>query len=364
MIGAMNTHLLEAYDSELPVVQVAQSIDITAETQADTGLQPVADIRKGHDCCDCCCCLEPCYSHYVTAEGLFWGRGNATQIQPLVVRNPPAMSTNDPGFGYEPGLRFTFGITRGPNCCCDAWEFGYLGLWDSDASAVVTDANNLRAAGILGVGIVNGFVNSDTMRAEYSSNLNSFEANCVKFCCRRYCVDTATRRRELDVMYGFRYASFSEDFALASDNIPRQVNAIYSVSASNDLYGAQLGARWRGYRNRLGIEAVGKAGIYYNVASQQQTIVDQLPNNPFVLRKATGTSSDVAFLGEFGLSLLYEFLPAMTLRCGYSLLLLEGVALAPDQMDFATLPPGGGTAVNVHGGVLYHGVNFGLEFRH
>ncbi len=212
------------------------------------------------------------------------------------------------------------------------------------------------------------------MRADYSSELNSFEANCVK-CCYRCCWTdcgkgsgkgscghgAVTHRRELDVLCGFRYVSFDEGLILASDNDREQVDARYDLGTDNDLYGLQLGARWRGYRNRLGLEALGKAGIYYNDASQRQILVDQLPSNPVQLRDAWDSSSDVAFLGELGLTLLYEVTPALTLRGGYSLLWIEGVALAPDQLDVALV---GGDRIDMAGGVFYHGASLGLEFRH
>jgi PAS domain S-box-containing protein len=41
---------------------------------------------------------------------------------------------------------------------------------------------------------------------------------------------------------------------------------------------------------------------------------------------------------------------------------IEGVALAPNQLDF-TNTPDSGTDVHTNGGVFFHGVNLGLEAR-
>ena len=142
-----------------------------------------------------------------------------------------------------------------------------------------------------------------------------------------------------------------------------QVDARYNVAANNDLYGMQLGARWREHRNRLGLEAFGKAGLYYNVASEHHAAVEQIPSNPFPYPSSTNSVGDVAFLGELGLALLYEISPALTLRAGYSVLWLEGVALAPDQLDYG-FPPEAGEQIDSAGGVFYHGASIGLEFRH
>lgn len=337
----------------------------------------------GCDSIGCCepsgCCKPPWYKYYVQADALFWQRGNSSFDQPLVVtsNNDPVLTSRDLDFDYDPGLRVTLGVVRGPCGCCSAWEFGFLGLWESGTSAQAFDPDNLNAAGLLGFGVVNGFVNADAMRAEYSSDLYSFEANCVK-CLRRDCWEACdlgcddccdavvgprncvNRRSEIDLLYGLRYVRFEEDFALVSDNLRDQVDARYDVDTINNLYGFQIGARWREYRNRLGLEAVGKAGIYFNDASQRQSILDQLPSNPVSLRDASDSSSDVAFLGEVGISLLYELNPSWTLRAGYSLLWLEGVALAPDQLDFNLV---GGDRVDVAGGVFYHGATVGIEYR-
>ena len=377
LAAAPDTHFLGASEPEFPTVWVAA---LSPEQSAVQDCAIGGKCDKSSCCYDSGCCTVPWYSCYVQAEALFWARDNSSFNQPLVVNGNdyPVMRARDLDFDYEPGVRVTLGIVRGPCHCCYAWEFGYLGLWDSNASSTVTGLDNLYAPGDLGNGSVNGFVNADKMRADYSSELNSFEANCVK-CCYRCCWTdcgkgcgkgsgkgscghgAVTHRRELDVLCGFRYVSFDEGLILASDNAREQVDARYDLGTDNDLYGLQLGARWRGYRNRLGLEALGKAGIYYNDASQRQILVDQLPSNPVQLRDAWDSSSDVAFLGELGLTLLYEVTPALTLRGGYSLLWIEGVALAPDQLDFALV---GGNRIDMAGGAFYHGASLGLEFRH
>ena len=50
--------------------------------------------------------------------------------------------------------------------------------------------------------------------------------------------------------------------------------AYYNVQTSNNLYGAQVGARTRRWGTKLGWEATGKAGIFANDAQQEQYILD------------------------------------------------------------------------------------------
>ena len=50
------------------------------------------------------------------------------------------------------------------------------------------------------------------------------------------------------------------------------------------------------------------------------------------------------------------------LRAGYNLMWIEGVATAPDQLDFTDTAQSG-TIVQTKGGEFFHGVNLGLEAR-
>ena len=58
----------------------------------------------------------------------------------------------------------------------------------------------------------------------------------------------------------------------------------------------------------------------------------------------------------------YELNKRVSVRAGYNLLWIEGVALAPDQLDF-TFTSTSGTALNDGGGVFLHGVSVGIEAR-
>jgi hypothetical protein len=49
------------------------------------------------------------------------------------------------------------------------------------------------------------------------------------------------------------------------------------------------------------------------------------------------------------------------LRTGYNLIWIEGLALAPDQLDFSNT--GDDAELQDGGGVFLHGVNIGLEGR-
>ena len=117
----------------------------------------------------------------------------------------------------------------------------------------------------------------------------------------------------------------------------------------------------RRWQNRFGWEAAGKAGIFANDAQQKQTVTD-FPNFP--LRPTVSSSRDgVAFLGEINPSALYRLTNVWNLRAGYNVIWIEGLALAPDQLDFNFATTPSGNQLHNDGGMFLHGVNVGLEAR-
>ena len=84
----------------------------------------------------------------------------------------------------------------------------------------------------------------------------------------------------------------------------------------------------------------------------------------FPLRPTVSSSSGgVAFVGEINLSALYRLTDVWNLRAGYNAIWIEGLALAPDQLDFNFATAPGGNQLHNGGGMFLHGVNVGLEAR-
>jgi len=136
--------------------------------------------------------------------------------------------------------------------------------------------------------------------------------------------------------------------------------AFNDVWTRNDLYGGQLGARWRCCHGGWSWEATGKGGLYGNSEGEKQTVVD-FPNFP--LRPLTsGSGSTLSFVGELNLSGIYQLNDVWGIRAGYNVMWIEGVALAPDQLDFSFTSTSG-SQIQRNGGIFLHGVNIGLEAR-
>ena len=135
----------------------------------------------------------------------------------------------------------------------------------------------------------------------------------------------------------------------------------YQVRTNNNLLGVQLGTRARRCWGRWRVEGTGKAGVFANLANQASPAIFDYPG--VVLRPDTNDSTTrTAFVGWLNATAIYQLNSTWGVRAGYNVIWLEGVALAPDQLDFANTPTSG-SSIHTAGGVLLHGVNIGLEGR-
>jgi hypothetical protein len=288
-------------------------------------------------------------------EALYLDRDQGSRDQVVVIdelnENQPLFGTGDVSFDFEPGSRATWGIGCDPCSPCSAWEFSYMGICDWSGSASVSGEGNLGVVGDLGL-VTNAFSGADRISLDYSSELYSFEANCVK--CYQRCCD------RLEFLCGFRYLALYEDFAINASDFSEGDGA-YKIRTRNDLFGLQTGVRFRRSRRLIQWEVLGKVGIYGNSAEQSQVVTDFPPG--FVVRSHRGNhDGDAAFVGELGANVICPVNGIWAVRAGYSLLWLAGVALAPDQLDFTNVPSSG-TRIDHTGNALFHGVSLGLEAR-
>jgi len=308
-------------------------------------------------------CPPPRSRWSVQADVLFWDRiGNACDqvlaidLNSTVPGANTVLSTNDLDFSMEPGWRILVGFRPDPCSalgCCSALEFSYFGVYDWEDSAAAVGDQNLAIPGALGLA-ANNFLLADEIRAIYRSRLNNVEANCIKSCC----IDPCT---QVDFLLGFRFLALNEDFSLIGTDALEGTSS-YDISTSNYLYGLQMGGRMTRQMQQWSLQFTGKAGVFLNDAGQSQIVTDFPPNpNDLIARNVPGVSdTSAAMLGEVDLTLVRRITNAWSLRLGYSVLGLGGLALAPDQLDF-TLTPVSGTNLATNGFVLFHGAHAGLE---
>jgi hypothetical protein len=359
--------------SGIGLVNWAEPLDYDEFTKEDFG-----DKSSCGDYCSAC----PCAYGYV--EFLFLERVNCGGGQPLIIRgendfpNLPietvALNSSDLNFHYDPAMRVVLG-----HRLHNGWaiEGGYFGFCDSDASAYLSTSSEDEYLRVPDGEFLNVFGDGDRFWVDYSSQLHSGELNLV--CCNGCCSSYGGKGkgdgkggscgyccRTFEWFVGFRYLNLSERFRIRGERDLDQTGGdtgtetgYYDVRTRNNLYGPQIGARVRRWNQRWGWETTGKVGIFGNDARQRQEMYD-FPDFPAVENSASG--GQVAFLGELNFTGIYRLNEVWNLRAGYNLIWIGGVALAPDQLDFAWEIPAG-DRLDRTGGLFLHGVSCGIEAR-
>ena len=293
--------------------------------------------------------------------------------------NNTLLSTSDFDSTFNPGLQATVG---GRFANGRVVEFDYMGLYGGSESSAAANAdpnaflifpNNLAG---------NVFVDMDRVQVDHSTSFSSFALNALSgggssdVKCGAGCSEIGCGKggcgkggcgdvhcQSLSWFAGFRYIDFSDRLNISAQRIVGGMveNGTYNTTTDNNLYGAQLGARWRRTSGRFGWDATGFGGIFYNDASQTQSVTD-FPN--FAIRPTVSDDKgEVAFAGGGSLSALYSLNNVWNLRTGYSVLWIEDLALAPNQLDFNFSAAQSGSQLHNDGSLLLHGLTAGLEAR-
>jgi hypothetical protein len=320
----------------------------------------------GNNPCDSSCdeCNNRWPKWYVQAESTFLWRDNRSGVQPVVQSIAPAttiFNTHSADFDTGIGPRILLGMRTTE---CDAWEVQYFSALDFSGQADIDSPGNLAAPGDLAN--LSGWNQADAMHVDYTSELHNVEINYVHTWGR------------LSVLGGFRFVRLSDDFGLQTKSIisgsgtsafddigadaielPSSTNN-YHVHSENNLYGAQLGARYRVCCERFFGEFTGKAGLFGNDLNQSQYLTAN--GGTQVVRNFTVYDSTTALVADMNISAGFQLNCVWAFRCGYNLMWLDQVALAADQLNF-TLASGAGTQVEKRGDVFLQGIDIGLEGR-
>lgn len=134
----------------------------------------------------------------------------------------------------------------------------------------------------------------------------------------------------------------------------------WTTIATNNLYGVQIGAKatiWEA--GRLSLEGAVKAGLFNNRAEHVSLV--SMQKQIFSAQAATNAA---AFVGEGGLAVKYQLSEAVALKLGYEALWLNGIALAPGQIQKVSTTPTTVSAqgVNCRSSTLFQGLTFGVDY--
>jgi hypothetical protein len=326
---------------------------------SDLDYMPVADEACMNELRRCCCC--PAWTHYAIFDVLFLQRNNQIGNQPLVFTDAgvPVMTAQQLQPSLATGVRLFYGSLFTDRL---GWEVGYTGIYGMFGDAVVNGNGNLQLPPDLG-NVVNNFNDADQVRATYWSTLNIAEFNLFCYDCCEECGPPAGRPNChcINYLVGFVWAGLNEQASLTSLCCTPPEAASYTVNASTNYFGPQIGMRGRREWQRWAVEGWWKTAVCgTNVYQSQQPIVGTItgPERGAISASDTG----VGFIGSINGTVIYRLTEVWGLRAGYNFYWLTNAGLAPNQWDFAT-NTGAGTGINDNGGLFLQGANLGVEAR-
>lgn len=293
---------------------------------------------------------------------------NDNGTQSVLTDDFNVLSTDDLDFDYQAGMRIS--IVR-PSNTGSEMEVSYFGLNEWSSNRFLASATPGLGTGDLrfpfdartsGAPIDNrAFDDADSVSIDYDSEIHNVELNI-----RESIGD------DLKLLAGIRWLNLNEHFDLTTADTfvgPTIVNGLYEVRTENHLLGAQLGLiTSQCLTDKASLDLAGKAGLYANFA-RQRTYVENDTGRAFpgvnnVLRDFDDSAEEAAFIGELSAALNYKLRDNLTARGGVQLMWLQGVALAPEQLDYQTadyLVGAPNKPLNNDGLIFYYGFFAGLE---
>lgn len=347
-----------AEDIEFPInlrmvsdTEVAESSDLEACGVACTCCQP---------CCKPCACKLCCGCGWtVTTDLMFLRRTDADDYTIITdqISGAEVANVKDLDFDHEVVPRIFLTRNRQDfsnpgSFCCFYWEIGYFGSDSPNASdtPVAPTSPVFQAPGtpLASSGPGNLF------RLNYGTDFHSAEFNirkdwsdCVGF------------------LIGYRWFELSDD--LFVDEVGNATGDILQVDTNNHMHGFQVGTDLVllqiGTSYRFHIDTYVRAGLLFNSADQNTYAPGLSPFAPTFVDRINAEDDHTSFVGELGITGVYEVTDRIALRAGYSALWLEGVALAPDQIPVTDLAVPGSAVLDTGGSLFFHGALAGLQFR-
>jgi hypothetical protein len=330
--------------------------------------QTADDVSCATGGCQRCCrnpcgCSWPC-GWYWSAEALWLRREIGSQVNISVddERDVFVLNTHALDFDYEPGIRIMLGrvISSTPV----AIEGGYFGLHNwHDSASVTSPGNDLDPYWGDDQEAVHAesFEEAYQHRISYSSRLHSAELSVRRWLTPGFSVLAGVRY--IKVRERFHY--FSQDDEPGADD---EDIGFYNINTDNGLIGTQLGFRYEHCPTacfRWGLQS--KFGLMSNFAEQESRFVSTpSPGPPTRPRIDLQTHEDGQRFSSFidaGLYFSWRMTGCLALRGGYNVFFVNGLALAPDQLDTSPVRFNSrGDLYRDNASVVYHGPSVGLEW--
>lgn len=272
----------------------------------------------------------------------------------------PALDASQLQTGMAAGPKLTLMRTADDGC---GWEAAWFRAQSFTGSQRLspTDAGYAVAEGTSLYG--NDFVDLDAVAVESSSAIQSFE----------WLARLPSWTNRLIWTTGFRWLEW-RDRVVIGDTYRDLITSEaffdrYDTSTINSLYGLQIGADavvWRP-SSRFRVDGVAKAGVYGNNARQSSAYTTDGLGVAETLSVATAMAR-TAFVGEVGVTAVWQVTDRFAARLGYTGYWLGGIASATRQLPIQDLvinpppdPPTVRGATDTGSSVFVQGITLGLE---
>jgi hypothetical protein len=174
----------------------------------------------------------------------------------------------------------------------------------------------------------------------------------------------------MSYLYGLRYMQIDERFHFGGVGttdtfdpsgtlINSQTNTgDYDIGAHNNLLGLQFGAdmTFRECRWSWGVSS--RMGPFINFADQESWIASG-PVGEQTLQRLADAKHVASLMGQVGFFATWKFRPNLVGRASYDFTWVTGLALAPEQIQFAENPV---NHVNTNGTLFEQGISLSLEW--
>ena len=263
--------------------------------------------------------LEPRWPMWIiSGEAIFLRRRNTHEIPLIASSGSAPLTTDDLRSDFAPGIRLR---SEGRPFERLGVELAFSTMDDWSATA---SRDGEVILGLPGVSLPSV---SGRHTLLYESTWDSVGV-CIKFYQRRWLAWTV----------GASWMQF-EDLLNGSRSTGGPPESIYRVATSNNLLGFETGTelRWSPRAGRFWIDGEVKAAIYQVdgdaelfISSSLTSAVDTLDDIP---SQGSLKQSDVAFSGRCRFGFGYRILENWTCHFGYEVFWVDGIALAPAQLE-------------------------------
>lgn len=364
-------------------------------------------------CDDAACCApcRPCPRFYAYGGALVLGRAN--QSDRAITQNSPGdfstiLSTSQAEQDWSAGFETRLGwVLPG---CCNAFEFGYWGIFPEDPSSCGCGHDFTGGiAPALGLNLDqvwydDGLGNSRsvydwmststgthrlTRGFEYhSAELNflgntqawgavPFGAGCGDCNGCIPCGSCGPRRWQFGWLGGLRYFQFNEALLLETDFDDESLNGTddfdelaYAVNTNNTLLGFQFGGQGSWYIHpRFSVYGGGRFGVFNNYVRSTQYLSGDagdafindgaFAGDPY---RFTAAENVLACVGQLDLGLRYQLGRHWSITGGYRVVGISGVATAPDQIPDNFADSRYVEDISAEDSVILHGSYLGAQF--